>query len=64
MEPNKTAIERAFELARSGGCADISHIRARLVAEGYSANQISGPRLIRQIRDLCEGARQEQTQES
>lgn len=48
-----TALERAFELARSGECASVSDIRVRLKAEGLSANQIEGPVLIRQLRDLC-----------
>jgi hypothetical protein len=51
-----TSLERAFELARSGECANVSDIRQRLQAEGLAANQIEGPILIRQLRELCASA--------
>ena len=35
MQPNKTAIERAFELARTGLYSDVSDIKDRLRNEGY-----------------------------
>ena len=47
------ALERAFELARSGECGGISDIKAALKAEGFSGTQISGPSLTRQLRELC-----------
>jgi|HubBroStandDraft_1064217.scaffolds.fasta_scaffold573376_1 hypothetical protein len=56
MDPNITSLERAFELARSGACASVRDIRHRLAAEGYAQNQIDGPRLIQQLRELCEAA--------
>jgi len=56
MDPNMTSLERAFELARSGVCATVSEIRHRLFAEGYAADQIDGPHLIRQLRALCESS--------
>jgi len=52
------AVERAFELARSGSCLGIPELRARLTAEGYSARQIEGPSLIRQLRELLRTARE------
>jgi hypothetical protein len=52
----QTALERAFDLAQSGTCAGIQHIRQQLRAEGYSDAQIWGPSLTRQLRELCEAA--------
>jgi hypothetical protein len=53
MEHRPTALERAFELARSGKCADVAQVRQQLKIEGYARDQLTGPALIRQIRDLC-----------
>ena len=53
-----TPLERAFELARSGEYAGVAEIRKQLKAEGLSALQLSGPSLGRQLRDLCQAARQ------
>ena len=50
------AVERAFELARSGACAGVRELRARLAAEGYSPRQIEGPSLVRQLRALLREA--------
>ena len=54
---SKTTIERAFELAKSGACATIKEIRLRVKAEGYSGDQLYGPVLIRQLRELCRSAK-------
>jgi hypothetical protein len=48
-----TTLERAFQLARSGDCAGVADIRARLLAEGYDRKQLEGPALTRQLRTLC-----------
>ncbi len=56
MTGHATAIERAFELARSGDCTNLEDIRARLKAEGYTAGQIIGPSLLSQLRALCKAA--------
>ena len=53
MDRRLTALERAFELARSGTCADVAQVRQQLKIEGYPRDQLTGPSLIRQIRDLC-----------
>lgn len=53
MTNRPTALERAFELAGSGTCASVDVIRKKLKAEGYADAQITGPSLIRQLRDLC-----------
>ena len=52
MDPNKTTIERAFELARSGQCKTISEIRQQLKIEGYNQDRIEGRSLLLQLRTL------------
>ncbi|HEY3948489.1 hypothetical protein [Phenylobacterium sp.] len=53
MDFKPTPIERAFELAQSGECAGVADIRERLRKEGHSTNHITGPSLLRQLRDIC-----------
>jgi len=59
MTHRPTTLERAFELARSGGYATISDIRKQLKVEGFSdaPSQISGPSMLKQLRRLCDAAR-------
>ena len=51
-----TPLERAFELARSGECADVAAIRDRLRKEGHSLHHLTGPSLLKQLRELCQAA--------
>ncbi|MEW5683536.1 MAG: hypothetical protein AB1942_01315 [Pseudomonadota bacterium] len=57
MQHRLTTLERAFELARSGDCRSTDEIRKRLNSEGYSGQQVTGPTLLRQLRELCAAAR-------
>ena len=57
MDPQKTAIERAFELAESGKAASVADIRRTLDSEGYSSNQLAGSVLLAQLRKLIEKAK-------
>jgi hypothetical protein len=57
MDYTITAIERGFQLAKSGSCASVSEIKDRLNAEGYSVAQITGPVLSAQLRSLIKAAR-------
>jgi ribosomal protein L29 len=45
-------VERAFELARTGGCRSVDEIRRTLVAERYESvlSHLSAPSLVRQLR--------------
>ena len=52
MDPNKTAIERAFELARTGLYFEIGEIKHRLMGEGYITDSITGPTLHAQLKNL------------
>ena len=57
MEVRKTALERAFELARSGKCLNLSDIIKKLKAEKFDANQIQGAALRKQLLLLIEKAK-------
>ncbi|HYD45216.1 MAG TPA: hypothetical protein VEA79_08130 [Phenylobacterium sp.] len=48
-----TALERAFELAKSGDYATVSEVTRQLKAEGFATSQITGPSLGKQLRELC-----------
>ena len=56
MENRKTALERAFELARSGRCLLVSDIAHKLHAEKYDFSQLKGPVLKKQLMSLIEEA--------
>jgi len=52
MDHSITAVERAFQLAKSSTCASVKEIRMRLSSEGYSASQVSGRVLSKQLKAL------------
>jgi hypothetical protein len=56
MDPNTTALERAFQLAKSGRCISIEDIRQQLKSEGYSAEHVTGKGLTRQLKELIRSA--------
>jgi hypothetical protein len=57
MDHTVTAVERAFQLAKSGDCASLAEIKDRLRAEGYSAKQITGRVMSTQLGALIKAAR-------
>jgi hypothetical protein len=57
MNQRITALERAFQLAKSGSCKTVSDIKSRLRAEGYSVDKITGPTLSKQLQALIQTAR-------
>jgi hypothetical protein len=57
MDQKMTALERAFQLARSGTVAGLTEIISSLNREGYSGSQIEGRLLKRQLADLIKAAR-------
>ena len=57
MTLRPTTLERAFTLARTGEYAGVSEIRAQLKAEGYAIQQMEGPSLMKQLRELCTASR-------
>jgi hypothetical protein len=56
MEVRKTALERAFELARSGRCLTIRDIAYKLNSEKYDISHLEGPALRMQLMALIEEA--------
>jgi hypothetical protein len=56
-DPYKTSLERAFDLARSGECGSMDHIKRRLIAEGYNANVLAGRSLAAQLKSLISDAK-------
>ena len=57
MEPNTTAIERAFQLAGLGTYLNVSEMKERLDFEGYSTATTSGPLLHGQLKSVIETGR-------
>jgi hypothetical protein len=53
MDPKVSALERAFQLARSGQAASIDDIKKRLKREGYEEKAVDGgPSVAGQLRKL------------
>jgi hypothetical protein len=56
MNNRPTALERAFQLARSGGPKSIADIKQELAKEHYSTGQIAGNTLRKQLLALIQKA--------
>jgi hypothetical protein len=54
---NKTSLERAFDIARSGECIGVVDLIRRLKDEGYESRQIEGPHLKKQLARLIKEAK-------
>jgi hypothetical protein len=62
MDPNLSALERAFQLARSGQVSNVEDVRKRLKQEGYDANAVYvGQSLRTQLKNLIKAAHLETT---
>jgi hypothetical protein len=57
MDQGVTALERAFQLAKSGKCHSVTDLKNRLRAEGYSTMQVTGRILLRQLEALIKSAK-------
>ena len=57
MDQNSTAVERAFQLAKSGDYATVDDVVKQLKVEQYSVDQITGPVLRAQLAGLIKAAR-------
>lgn len=57
MDPNTSAIERAFHMAKSGRFTDVAGVKTALSAEGYSTSAIVGRVLLAQLRKLIRDAK-------
>ena len=56
-QAHTTAIERAFELAKSGRYMSVGQIKYRLHVGGYFADAITGTQLCEQLKALMDTAR-------
>jgi hypothetical protein len=56
MDPNVSALERAFALAATGRFHKVSDIRLQLHKEGYNYEMVQGPVLTRQLVETMEQA--------
>ena len=52
MDHSVTALERAFQVAKSGKCSSIADLKKQLRAEGYPIAQITGRTLARISTDV------------
>jgi hypothetical protein len=57
MQANTSAIERAFELAKSGRYANVGEIKYRLHVDSYFADAITGHQQRDQLKALIDTAR-------
>lgn len=53
-----STIERAFQIAESGKAATVEEIARCLNREGYSTSVITGPALLKQLRERISANRQ------
>jgi hypothetical protein len=53
-----TTVERAFEIAASGRVATIIELRYVLLKEGFAPEQLYGPLLKKQLKDLIDRSRE------
>lgn len=56
MDLRPTALERAFELASTGTHLEVSELRRQLSLEGLDYHQITGPSLVRQLKQVMREA--------
>jgi hypothetical protein len=52
MAREVSVIERAFQLAGTGQFASVKDLKRKLRAEDYSLATVTGPSLLRQLREL------------
>jgi hypothetical protein len=65
VEPNVSAVERAFQLARAGKASDMKGLATLLKREGYSSRQIDHmPALSRQLRAIMTAAQDQPANKS
>lgn len=57
MAHETSTIERAFQLAGTGDYGSVEDLKRKLRAEGYSVATITGPTLLRQLRELIKTRR-------
>jgi hypothetical protein len=58
MDPHKSSLERAFEMANAGKCETVATLINRLNKEGYDGNQVHGRSLAKHLSTLIADAKQ------
>lgn len=61
MNPYKSALERAFEMANAGECETVASVIKHLNKEGYDGNQVNGRALVKHLSALIADAKQKRT---
>lgn len=61
MEVRKTALERAFELARTGKCFNVGEIIIQLKSERLNAEQVEGAALKKQLMQIIDSKNKERS---
>ena len=59
MAIQPSTVERAYELAKSGECANLDEIRHQLTLERYEniTSHLMAPALSRELRALCRASK-------
>jgi hypothetical protein len=57
MDHNVTALERAFQIAKSGDCKSVAELKKQLRKERYPLDKITGRTLSRQLEALIKATR-------
>lgn len=58
MNPYKSTLERAFEMANAGKCETVASVIKGLNKEGYNGNQVNGRALVKHLSTLIAEAKQ------
>jgi hypothetical protein len=61
MDPNVSALERAFQLADSGQVANVHDLKRQMDREGYDSYVVRGPMLEAQLRNRIRAAERRRT---
>jgi hypothetical protein len=61
MNPYKSALERAFEMANAGKCETVASVIQRLNKEGYNGTQVTGRSLVKHLSTLIADAKQKRS---
>jgi len=62
VKVNTTAVERGFELAKSGQYDNVTDIKRAIDREGYNSHQLDGRSLGAQLRYVIRAAKAERVE--
>jgi hypothetical protein len=61
MQNRVPITERAFQIARSGCVSNVQEIKRELQRQGYAADSLQGPTLLKQLRAVIKAGRDRAT---